>query len=553
MAVIQESGIRFDAATNFSRAFGANVQVGSLIVVAVWSSSATPFVLANCTKIAGTATIAGLQFDEENDFDVGAAEIANAGIWSAIVTGAGSLTMQVATPAGTYGGIGIVEAGGSWDATRREDHQVGQTAPDDTTAIDTAPLTSAGAGLFVGAVAVMGSEAGVIFTPNSPFINIVSETDNTAHQAGAIARNLYVAGTTDTVGWTIPGGVANRGWTAVGVVYREAGGGGAGPQDSTHGSRRNRPGRGPYSLGRMYRPRVDAFSSSVVIDLVGAAVASAVGSGALTHAVPLQGAALSSAIANGSLSLTVNLAGDAFVAALAAAQMSHVVPLAGSATAGASASAALSTNGAVDLAGNAIASSNAAATLSLIVNLSGAAIAQATAAADLAHGVPLAGAAAASAQAAGVLSLTTRLTGNAIAGATAAGGLTHHVPLQGAASAGAQGEASLQGTVSLSGAASAGAQAAGTLTLVVSLSAQAVANALASGALSLSVNLAGAAIARALAGGELTVLADVHLQGAAQARAVAAAALSVVAVDFRPITRIEFRPMRARSITFRLN
>lgn len=301
-------------------------------------------------------------------------------------------------------------------------------------------------------------------------------------------------------------------------------------------------------------------AGGAAVALAGAAVASASASAALTHAVPLQGAALSSAVAAGALSLSVNLSGNAFVAAVAAAQMAHGVPLAGSASAGASGAGALS--GGISLAGDAIATANAAAILTLSVALSGDAIARATANAEIAHGVPLAGAASAGSQAAGALSITAVLTGSASAAAVAAGQLAHGVPLSGAAVAGAQGSASLQGTAPLSGDAIAGAQAAGTLTLVVPLTAQAVANALANGALSVSVNLTGAAIARALAGGELTILADVHLQGSAVANAAGAASLSVVSNSVRPITRTEFRSMRARttslasrsrSITFRLN
>jgi hypothetical protein len=227
ITIIQETSTRFDAATDFPRAFASNVAAGSLVVVMVWSSSATAFVAGNCTKSAGTATIGTVSLDKENDFDVGSGEIANAAIWSCLVTGAGSLTMNVAVPDGSYGTIAIGEYGGSWDASRLEDSQVGQSATDGASTADTANMTSAGAALFVGAVAVMGSDVSTTCTANSPWTNIASENDNTAHQAGAAARNNYASGTTDTAGWTINvSGVTNRGWTAVGAVYKEASGGG---------------------------------------------------------------------------------------------------------------------------------------------------------------------------------------------------------------------------------------------------------------------------------------------------------------------------------------
>lgn len=225
ITIIQETSTRFDAATDFPRAFGSNVAAGSLVVVLVWTSSATAFVAGDCTKSAGTATIGAVSLDKENDFDVGAGEIANAAIWSFLVTGAGSLTVNVAVPDGSYGTISIGEYGGSWDASRLETSAVGQSATDGSSAADTANMTSAGAALFVGAVCVMGSDLSTTCTANSPWTNIASENDNTAHQAGAAARNNFASGTTDTAGWAINvSGVSNRGYTAVGAVYKEAGG-----------------------------------------------------------------------------------------------------------------------------------------------------------------------------------------------------------------------------------------------------------------------------------------------------------------------------------------
>jgi hypothetical protein len=227
ITITQETSQRFDAATDFTKAFASNVAANSLVVVMVWSSSATAFVAGDCTKSAGTATIGAVSLDKENDFDVGSGEIANAAIWSFLVTGAGSLTVNVAVPDGSYGTIVIGEYGGSWDSSRLEASAVGQSATDGSSAADTANMTSAGAALFVGTVCVMGSDSSTTCTANSPWTNIASENDNTVHQAGAAARNNFASGTTDTAGWTINvSGVSNRGYTAVGAVYKEAAGGG---------------------------------------------------------------------------------------------------------------------------------------------------------------------------------------------------------------------------------------------------------------------------------------------------------------------------------------
>jgi hypothetical protein len=131
--------------------------------------------------------------------------------------------MQVANlPASTFGGLAVGEYTSTlgWDASRVETTGTGGSATDNQTTAITSNMTSAGAGLFFGGVTITGSAAGTTQTPDSPFTNIATQSDNSTHQAGSVASHIYASGTTDAVGWTIAG-VGNRGWAAGGLVYKE--------------------------------------------------------------------------------------------------------------------------------------------------------------------------------------------------------------------------------------------------------------------------------------------------------------------------------------------
>ena len=75
--------------------------------------------------------------------------------------------------------------------------------------------------------------------------------------------------------------------------------------------RQPRPGRGPYSLGRYYRPRVAAFTPPAYAYLTGAAVVQASAAGGLSHGVPLQGTAVAVSGASGALRADVMMSGSA--------------------------------------------------------------------------------------------------------------------------------------------------------------------------------------------------------------------------------------------------
>jgi hypothetical protein len=88
---------------------------------------------------------------------------------------------------------------------------------------------------------------------------------------GAGASRETAAGTSTTCSWTAGGTLAGGGWSifAFAVNAAAAGGGGGGsievpPSFERAGTRAPRLGRGPYSVGRYFRPRVDVLPTPAI-------------------------------------------------------------------------------------------------------------------------------------------------------------------------------------------------------------------------------------------------------------------------------------------------
>ena len=205
-------------ATSVTCAFPGNVTAGSLIQIMVGSEkfSVDDSVAGDCTKSAGTATIDTPTLDAQ-------VQIGNnywAVLFSALVTGSGSLTMQVANfPASTNLAMYVDEFSGSWDGTRAEDTDArgdnnGVIAPTSNA------MTSAGAALFIG---VARDSAGT-FTVSGDYTAVAAEVQ----QTHAIYR-IVTGGTTDSVEWTAPIGGS---WALASAVYKEAAGGGIALDDT---------------------------------------------------------------------------------------------------------------------------------------------------------------------------------------------------------------------------------------------------------------------------------------------------------------------------------
>lgn len=119
--------------------------------------------------------------------------------------------------------------------------------------------------------------------------------------------------TSTTVAWddvsTDSGGLYESHMAALEI--RAAAGAGAVVEESYFGIRRNRPGRGPYSLGRYFRQRVDAmgdpaFGADVSVALTGQSATASAGTLGHTHAKALTGSAAT--VSQGTLTPLLSLA-----------------------------------------------------------------------------------------------------------------------------------------------------------------------------------------------------------------------------------------------------
>lgn len=218
----QAVGITQDTSATVQKAFTANVTAGNLIVVgaAKFIAGGAAFVAGDCTKSAGTATIGSVSLDEVRTESVNAV----AGVWSAIVTGSGSLTIQVSGATGSFWAMGINEYASTigWDSARLYAHTNG-------TGNSNAPLsgnmTSATGvdGLFVGCIAYDASGTlGVPVNPRAGYTTIYSEIDGSLHEPGHTMDKIVTSANTDAVGATH---VNTAIWEILGVVYKEAAGG----------------------------------------------------------------------------------------------------------------------------------------------------------------------------------------------------------------------------------------------------------------------------------------------------------------------------------------
>jgi hypothetical protein len=210
----QAGGTIADATSPNTYALPNNVTSGQLIVVGCASDGTGVFASGDCTKSAGTATIGSFTLDKT----INQTTDQHSGIWSAIVTGSGSLTIAVAT-GGSFSDIGVQVYDGNWDSSRLEtsNSAVGTTS----TTPSSGNCTSAGAAVFFGVLAV-GNSASVTLTQNAAFASIFESGDGTSHEVGEIIDRVVTTGTTDAASWTIS--VAPTRTATVLAVYKEVAG-----------------------------------------------------------------------------------------------------------------------------------------------------------------------------------------------------------------------------------------------------------------------------------------------------------------------------------------
>lgn len=219
MASLLQNGITtHDNATNFTRATASNVTSGSLLVVSAarWrSGDSTAYVAGNLTKSAGTATI-GTPVLEYTASPGGSQRV---GLWSVLVTGSGSLTLQVANPgAGSYGSIVVAEYSGTWDSGRTEASNSGSGSIGPASSGN---ATSAGAAVFIGAFAST-NPANITITEDGAFAVLGEDEAGADRIEHSCIGRIVATGTTDAADWTI----SDSNWVAGVEVFKEASGGG---------------------------------------------------------------------------------------------------------------------------------------------------------------------------------------------------------------------------------------------------------------------------------------------------------------------------------------
>jgi hypothetical protein len=223
-------------ATGTAGAYAGNVTAGNLVIISasMFETSAAAFVAGDCTKASGTATLGTISLDKQ----ITGTNIA-AGIWSAIVTGTGSLTMQVGGASGDYWVVSHAEFASTlgWDSSRVHDSKTG--SGNSTTHL-TASMSSTGAAIFYGQSALEGVGEDPT-APQSGYTLIFEEENGGLHQVGSSEYKIVSSSNSDTTG---DNGTGALPFVVAGVVYQEVGGGTAalGGSASTGGSGTQAPG-----------------------------------------------------------------------------------------------------------------------------------------------------------------------------------------------------------------------------------------------------------------------------------------------------------------------
>lgn len=223
-AVQEGAGNTTDGGTTVSYTFGSNVTAGNLIVVGYGGYRGTtndPPVVGDISKSAGTATVGAFSMDGVCNYNHEGTNYIGGALYSAIVTGSGSCTIQIAgAPAGSYVWTGVTElnASNGWDASRVEMANNNQSGA--SGGPDAGSLTSVG-GAYMAAVCATNTSSNTAHTEDAAWTLVYEVEDGSVHGTGAFIRRIVTVGTTDNGNWTAPTTVQ---WTACGAVYKEAAG-----------------------------------------------------------------------------------------------------------------------------------------------------------------------------------------------------------------------------------------------------------------------------------------------------------------------------------------
>jgi hypothetical protein len=225
ISVVQEGAlVNVDNAATIADSTASNVTSGNLVVFAVFgfSTVAPAFVSGDVTQTAGTATVTDIRLDRTQEWEESTNNWLSVAIFSAVVTGSGTLTLSCALPTGSYYSSTLCEysTSGSWptSAARVADTD-GQNQTTATTAWTTPDVTSSGEALFVGGVCSNSSTNPTTYTPDAAWTEIIEETEGGADQPGTVIRSIVTSGTTDAASGTCSQTVQH---TSAVVVYAPA-------------------------------------------------------------------------------------------------------------------------------------------------------------------------------------------------------------------------------------------------------------------------------------------------------------------------------------------
>jgi len=217
----------FGGVTSIPRSVGS-VTAGQLVTwqLNYWSDVGEDTLVAgDLTQTAGTATLGTISLDRLDSDPVGGGTYLHTAIYSAIVTGSGTLTLtQAGMNAGSYGLVFSEAFNGTWDGSRVEDADGATSATDNLTSFATPTVTSAAAAVFVAVLSwnTGGTGAGLA-VDDGAWTDIGVSNDGVNYVPGAASYRIVATGTTDSAGWTgTQDGASYNGASASVVVYKEA-------------------------------------------------------------------------------------------------------------------------------------------------------------------------------------------------------------------------------------------------------------------------------------------------------------------------------------------
>lgn len=181
------------------------------------------FVAGDCTLVGGSvATIGAITKDNSAFFNDAAGDSGaqlDVGIWSAAVTGPGTMKMNVAGDASTFWGYALCEIHSTNGVPNVGAISANTSASNAT--IDSGNVTPAAFDAFLVGGTTYGSSSDDVITEDGAFTRLF-EQHLAAHQTCAAEYRILTSGS-DSVSWTL---AAAKAWATAAAAYTEPSGGG---------------------------------------------------------------------------------------------------------------------------------------------------------------------------------------------------------------------------------------------------------------------------------------------------------------------------------------